>query len=117
MPAAVPSVTQSSAFVPVARDRGSLLEYNLGRYCFAAAGSRLFFELSRAPSYGADLWTTDGSLASTAVAVAGLDSGYGLFTPCAGTGDRLLFFDTQQNQQALLKTQRDLERVRPRTDS
>jgi ELWxxDGT repeat protein len=92
---------QSSAFVPVARDRGSLLEYNLGRYCFAAAGSRLFFELSRAPSYGADLWTTDGSLASTAVAVAGLDSGYGLFTPCAGTGDRLLFFDTQQNQQAL----------------
>ena len=91
---------QSSALDPVARDRGSLLEYNLGHSCFAAAGSRLFFELPRAATYEPDLWTTDGSPASTAVVVAGVDSGYG-FTPCAGTGDRLLFFDTQANQQAL----------------
>ena len=91
---------QASAFQPVARDRGSLLEYNLGHNCFAAAGWRLYFELQRETTYEPDLWTTDGTLAGTQVAHAGFDSGYG-FTPCAGTGDRLLFFDTQQNQQAL----------------
>ncbi len=51
-------------------------------------------------TYEPDLWRTDGSLAGTEVALAGFDSGYG-FTPCAGIGDRLLFFDTQENQPAL----------------
>ncbi|MDQ1347029.1 MAG: hypothetical protein QG573_398, partial [Acidobacteriota bacterium] len=100
-PAVVRSIDhQSSAFDPVARDRGSLLEYDLGHNCFAATGAHIFFEQERAETYEPDLWMTDGSLAGTGVALAGFDSGYG-FTPCAGTGDRLLFFDTQENQQAL----------------
>ena len=92
---------QASAFDPVARDRGSLLEYNLGHNCFAAAGSRLFFELPRASTYEPDLWATDGSLASTAGRRSPGSTPGTVFTPCAGTGDRLLFFDTQENQQAL----------------
>ena len=100
-PAVIRSIdNQSSAFDPVARDRGSLLEYDLGHNCFAATGAHIFFEQERAETYEPDLWMTDGSLAGTGVALAGFDSGYG-FTPCAGTGDRLLFFDTQENQQAL----------------
>ncbi len=84
---------QSSAFAPVARDRGSLLESGLGRSCFAAAGAHLFFDL---PSYATqltDLWRTDGSALDTQVVLAGTELNQ-IFSPCAGLGDRLLFFGT-----------------------
>ncbi len=91
---------QSSAFQPIARDRGSLIEWSLGHDCFAATGSHLFFQLLRDATFEPDLWRTDGSGSGTLVSFAGVDSG-AAFTPCAGFGDHLLFYDTQQSQPAI----------------
>jgi ELWxxDGT repeat protein len=88
---------QTSAFEPVARDRGSLLEYARGRDCFAAAGAHLYFEQRRYATFEPDLWVTDGTEAGTQVAFAGAEPS-GSLSPCAGLANRLLFFEREGAQ-------------------
>jgi ELWxxDGT repeat protein len=91
---------QSSAFVPVARDRGSPLETGLGRDCFAGAGESIYFDLERPASYEHDLWRSDGSSIGTEVAYAGAEASYP-FDACDALGERLLFIDRQPDLEAV----------------
>ncbi|MEZ5312917.1 MAG: hypothetical protein R2862_04280 [Thermoanaerobaculia bacterium] len=91
---------QTTTFDPVARDRGSIVDYVLGRSCFEPLRSTVYFEHTRPSTFEPDLWRSDGSESGTTLALAGVEPGY-VVSPCAATGDYLLYFDSQPSQQAL----------------
>ena len=97
---------QSSSFEPAGRDRASLIDFGLGRLCFAGVGPDLLFEVGSDPDplYNyprqLDLWRSDGSAAGTVLRRLGWPSTRA--DMCAALNGRLLFPGGESDARVLL---------------
>lgn len=91
---------QTSIFKPLGRDRAFIAEFGFGSVCFAAVGSRIFFEPYVPRPEENEIWMSDGSTAGTESrwSAPALD----LLRECGAIADKLVFVGGSDGTRGLL---------------